>query len=43
MKCHSACDEACASATAIATNALVKDFCVVVTASNANKVAPRGN
>jgi hypothetical protein len=43
MKHHSACNEAGLSATAIATNALVKDFLCHITASKVNKVAPRGN
>jgi hypothetical protein len=43
MKRHGAWDEACASVTAIATNALVKDFYIVITVSNFNKVAPRSN
>jgi hypothetical protein len=34
MKCHSACDETGLSATAIATNASVKDLCVVIAGSN---------
>jgi hypothetical protein len=43
MKHHSACNEACVSVTAIATNLLVKDFCVVIAGSNVNMVAPRDN
>jgi hypothetical protein len=42
-KCHSTWDEAGLSATAIATNALVKDFYVIIAGSNVNKVAPHGN
>jgi hypothetical protein len=41
QKRHSACDEAGLSVTAIATYALVKDFDVIIAASNANKVTPR--
>ncbi len=43
QKCLSNCDETGVSATAIATNASVKDLCVIIEASNINKVAPRGN
>jgi hypothetical protein len=39
MKRHSPCNETGLSATAIATYASVKDFCVVMAASDANKVA----
>jgi hypothetical protein len=38
-KCHSACNEAGLSATVTATNASVKDFCVVIAGSITNKVA----
>jgi hypothetical protein len=43
IKCHSNCNEACVFATAIATNALVKDFCVVIEGSNVNMVVPPNN
>jgi hypothetical protein len=43
QKHHSTCDEACLSATAIAINALVKDFLCCIAASNVNKVGPCGN
>jgi hypothetical protein len=41
QKRHSACDESGLSATAIATNALVKDLYVLIMVSNAEKVALR--
>jgi hypothetical protein len=41
QKRHGTCNEAGLSATAIATNVLVKDFCVVIAGSNVNMVAPR--
>jgi hypothetical protein len=43
MKRHSASNEACVSATAIAKNALVIDFSIVIVRSNVDKVAPHGN
>jgi hypothetical protein len=43
MKRHSACNEAGLPATAIATNAPVKDFLCCIAVSNVKKVAPRGN
>ncbi len=43
MNRHSTCNEAGLSATAIAINALVKDFLCCIVASNVDKVAPRGN
>jgi hypothetical protein len=42
IKHHSTCDEAGMSETAIATNALVKDFCVTLQCK-VDKVAPGGN
>jgi hypothetical protein len=43
MKHHSTCDEVGLSATAITTNALVKDFLCHIAVSNVDKVAPHGN
>jgi hypothetical protein len=43
IKRQSTCNETGLSATSIATNELVKDFCVVITESNVGMVAPRNN
>jgi hypothetical protein len=43
IKHHSACNETGLSATAIATNASVKDFCVVIAGSNVDMVEPWDN
>ena len=43
MKHHSAYDEVGLSATAIAINAIVKDFLCRIAASNVDKVTPHGN
>jgi hypothetical protein len=40
MKRHSTCNEAGLSATAIATNAPVKDLCVIIAGSKFDMVAP---
>jgi hypothetical protein len=42
IKHQSTCNEAGLFATAVATNALVKNLYVVISGNNANKVAPCG-